>query len=486
MTAGMQSPSRRRFLRDASLWASLAAVGLGGCARPGRGRGGTGGGGGLAVATFAADVTVPLGHALMGGGILPAREIVDPLWARGVVLWGGGSPVVLVAVDWCEIRNEAHARWRAVLAEAAGTDPSRVLVSSVHVHDAPVADLEAERILRARGAAGSVCDLDFHERAVQRVAAAVRGCVASRQPVTHVGHGLAPVTQVASNRRFHRPDGSLSFGRTSATRDPVAHAAELGTIDSNLRTLSLWRGDRPLVAIHAYATHPMSYYGRGGVSADFVGMARARRQADDPGVFQVYASGCSGNVTAGRHNDGAAENRPVLAGRIHEAMVAAWGRQERHPARGLEFRSVPFQLEPRGGAFTAEALEKRLATERAPFGQCLAAMGLSWRRRVAAGVPLDLPVIDFGSAQLLLLPAEAYVEYQLHAQRVAAELRADAGTATGFVMTLGYGECAPGYIPTEQAWAEGDGNLGDWCWVAPGAEAVLKGAIRTALAGRRG
>jgi len=48
-------------------------------------------------------------------------------------------------------------------------------------------------------------------------------------------------------------------------------------------------------------------------------------------------------------------------------------------------------------------------------------------------------------------------------------------------MTLGYGECAPGYIPTERAWAEGDTNLGDWCWVAPGAEPILQSAIRSAI-----
>ena len=29
---------------------------------------------------------------------------------------------------------------------------------------------------------------------------------------------------------------------------------------------------------------------------------------------------------------------------------------------------------------------------------------------------IDLPAIDFGAAQMLLLPAEAYVEYQLYAQ----------------------------------------------------------------------
>ena len=33
----------------------------------------------------------------------------------------------------------------------------------------------------------------------------------------------------------------------------------------------------------------------------------------------------------------------------------------------------------------------------------------------------------------------------------------------------------------ERAWAEKDGNLGDWCWVAPGSEARMKAAIEAAL-----
>ncbi len=48
-------------------------------------------------------------------------------------------------------------------------------------------------------------------------------------------------------------------------------------------------------------------------------------------------------------------------------------------------------------------------------------------------------------------------------------------------MTIGYGECAPGYIPTEKAVAEHDTNLHDWCWVAPGAEDAMKDALIKAL-----
>ena len=62
----------------------------------------------LSVATFSEEVTPPLGHGLMGGGIAPAKEIVDPLYANGFVLLGAGDPIAVVAVDWCEIRNDAY------------------------------------------------------------------------------------------------------------------------------------------------------------------------------------------------------------------------------------------------------------------------------------------------------------------------------------------------------------------------------------------
>ena len=102
------------------------------------------------LATFSADVTPPLGHPLMGGGIAPAREVLDPLSARGFVLLGAGRPIVLAAIDWCEIRNDAFDRWREALAEAADTEPRRVLVTSLHQHDAPIADLAAQASAIAR------------------------------------------------------------------------------------------------------------------------------------------------------------------------------------------------------------------------------------------------------------------------------------------------------------------------------------------------
>ncbi|NUN96709.1 MAG: hypothetical protein HUU16_11105 [Candidatus Omnitrophica bacterium] len=425
------------------------------------------------VATFRAEVTPPMGHPLMGGGIAPAQTVVDPLFVHGLVLLGPDNPIVLASVDWCEIRNEAYTRWREVLAEAAGTIPERVLVTCIHQHDAPVADLEAERLLEASGAKGRVCDLSFHEEAVQRAAGALRDGLPKARRMTHYGTGQAKVEQVASNRRYLGPDGKPAFARMSATKDAYAREQAEGTIDPVLKTLSFWDGDRPLVALSGYAVHPMSYYGRGGVSADFIGMARSARQAETPETFQMYASGCSGNVVAGKYNDGAEENRPALAKRMHDAMKAAWGVTQRKALDQLAFRTTPLRLEPRSDkGFSVEELEGRMKHDLLPFGQCLAALGLSWRKRADAGHKLDVPAVDFGGAQLLLFPAEAYVEFQLAAQ----EARPDS-----FVLVMGYGECAPGYIPIDRAFEEGDTNLTDWCWVAPGSEGRMREAIGKVL-----
>lgn len=425
------------------------------------------------LSTFAADVTVPLGHPLMGGGVLPARSVADPLWARGIVLEGTGPTVVWVAVDWCEIRNAAYDRWRVALAEAAGTTPERVLVSSVHQHDAPIADLRAEELLRERRLAGSICDPTFHERAVGQVVAAVAEARKSPRRVTHLGMGQAKVDRVASNRRYLTGDGQVRYDRMSTTRDEKARNAPEGTIDPFVKTLSFWDEDRPIAALSFYATHPMSTYGQGLVSSDFVGLARRRRGEDAPGVHQVYFSGCSGNVTAGKYNDGGPLNRAELAERLYRGMTEAWQATKRVPLAGWSFRSAAMRLEPRSSTgFGKAELEAQLRPDVKPFGQCLAAMGLSWRQRADAGQTLQVPAVDFGPAQFLLLPGESYVEYQLYAQ----EVRPDS-----FVAVAGYGECAPGYIPIERAWREGDGNLRDWCWVAPGSETPMHAAIRAAL-----
>src|SRR3954453_22662314 len=158
------------------------------------------------IATFAADVTPPLEHPLCGGWIEPVRGVDDPLEALGVVLLGAGAPVVLCAVAWCGLRNDAHLAWRRALARAAHTTPERVAVQCVHPHNAPFADVEAQRLIEAVPGAPPSLDLKFFDRAVRRTAAALEEGLKKTAPLTHLGVGRALVEQVASNRRILGPD----------------------------------------------------------------------------------------------------------------------------------------------------------------------------------------------------------------------------------------------------------------------------------------
>jgi len=431
------------------------------------------------LATFSADVTPPIGHPLLGQLYGPAERVVDPLFAHGFVLLGAGKPIVYVAVDWCEIRNDAYDRWRDVLAEAAATTRERVMVSAVHQHDAPVVDLEAQRLLDEHGLPGAMLDAAFHERAVQTTADALREGLKKARPITHFGTGQAEVEKVASNRRYVKPDGKVTFWRGSTTKDPVIRDAPVGEIDPWLKTLSFWDGDKAVAALSCYSTHPMSFYGTLCISSDFLGIARAVRQSEDASVLQIYVTGCCGDTTVGKYNtDGAAENRLILAGRIHKAMSEAWKATKRHPLEQVGYRVVPLRLKPRDtGAFAVEAMRKTLADKSAKrFNRCLAAMGLSWHKRSAAGQPIDVPVLDLGSAQFVVMPGETFVGYQL----IAQELRPDS-----FVMVAGFGESAPGYIPTKQATDEGFIESHTWCWVQPDAHAAMVDALKRALKVRK-
>lgn len=427
---------------------------------------------GFRVATFEADITIPIGHACMGGGVADAKEIMDPLFAKGFVLLGAGKPIVVVALDWCQCNNDSCDRWREALANAAGTSPKRVMLATVHQHDAPICDLTAQRLLNQHGLRGWNCDPAFHEQAVQRTAAALKLSLKSSRRVTHFGTGQAKIERLASNRRVVRPDGKITWERGSASGD--LFGAPDGEIDPWLKTLSFWDGDKPMLAWSCYAIHPMSYYGKGGVSADFPGMARARRQQDDPSVFQIYFTGCGGDTTAGKYNTGAPTNRAVLAGRLCDGMLAAWKATTRQPLKRIDFRSAELRLPARAtDRFTLEAMRETLANTNATRWQRIsAALGLSWRARVNRDEPIDVPCLDLGGGKALfaILPAESFVGYQLAAQRLRPE---------SFVMIAGFGDGAPGYIPTDNCWR--DGYADDYCWVQPMTEKPILEALAEAM-----
>lgn len=417
----------------------------------------------LHLATFVADVTPPEGHPLCGGWIEPVRGVDDPLKALGVVLLGQGKPIVLCVFDWVALRNDAHLAVRKALAEAAHTTIEYVTVHSVHPHNAPFADTVAQKLLEEVKGPPSL-DLKFFDKVVKDLAKACADSLAKTKKFTHIGVGSAAVKEVASNRRVIGPDGKVKFTRTSATKDPVARAAPEGLIDPVLRTLSFWDGETPLAALHYYATHPMSYYGDGRVSADFCGLARQKLQDDDKDVFQIYFTGCAGNITAGKYNDGAHENRAILRDRMYEGMKTSLKSTKKQVVEGWDWRIESVKLVPRKEASFGEAeSRKTLEDEKATTAKRNnAAFQLAWLKRQDRLI--DITCLDFGGKVLLLhLPGEAFIEYQLAAQKMRPD-------ETVFVAS--YGDDGCGYIPTAPGYLQG-GYEPTVALAGPESEAIL-------------
>ncbi|WP_164100772.1 hypothetical protein [Candidatus Laterigemmans baculatus] len=432
---------------------------------------------GLRVGVFHSDASPEIGSMMAYDRCI---EVTDPLSCRGVVILGSGEPIVLCAIDWIGVANEAHDELRQRLAEATGTTPERVSVHALHQHDAPRCDFTAAALLDHYGQE-QLYDVRGARQAFERAAEAARSAVERAVPVDGLGLGVAEVEQVASNRRILGEDGKVAATRYTATRDPRLRAAPAGTVDPKLRMISFWNGDEAVAALSYFATHPQSYYRTGKANPDFPGYARDRRQSES-GVPHIHFNGAGGNIGAGKWNDGSVEYREILTDRVARAMQAAWEATERSPLRPTDvgWESVSVEL-PVGEHVDESVLVARLsgqAKDNPELSLLTAAKHLAWLRRVQAGEKIEIGCLRLGTARVLHMPGELFVEYQLAAQQMRPEL---------FVAMAAYGDYGPGYIGTAVAYDEGGYETSDRATrVSPAVEAVLLGAVEKLLRDRTG
>lgn len=423
----------------------------------------------LRVGVFQADATPPLGTPV---AYALARKIEDPLSTRGIVLVGIGKPIVLCAVDWIGIANGGHDAWRESLARAVGTTVDRVAVHVLHQHDGVRCDFSAEELLAPQGLAGKRFNVLFVRRAIDAAAESARAALADARPVTHLGVGQASVDKVASNRRILGPDGRVAISRSSSYRIPEpilsrlsaeakrqgyelsasrveeALAAPEGVIDPLLKMLTFFNGDEELVSVSYYATHPQSHFGKGDVTSEFVGLARAEHERSHGGVTLVHFNGASGNVAAGKYNDGTPEMRVVLTERMTDGMRRARAATTKRTlaVAECEWRVQPVQL-PVARHLDAAKLRATLEDPQAAESDRLSAANkLAFVLRRQSGAPIELSCLKLGNVYMLHMPGELFVEYQLAAQK----LRPD-----DTVCMAAYGDYGTGYIGTEIAYAQG-------------------------------
>jgi hypothetical protein len=273
------------------------------------------------------------------------------------------------------------------------------------------------------------------------------------------------VEQVASNRRVMGDDGRVKAVRWTKTRDAAVRAEPEGLIDPYLKTISFWNGEKKLAVLHYYAVHPTSFDGDGLVTPDFVGLARDKRMAED-GVPRLYFTGCAGNITAGKYNDGNPANRPVLTGHIYDAMVAS-EKDMRKVALGrwhwqVESVTLPALDKGREAELTAQLRLPDISNQQ----RSRTAMVLAYLHRQDLPIPVTCLYLA-PDICILHLPGEAFIEYQLDAQ---------AHRPGSFVAVASYGDLGPGYITLERSFREGGYEPSD-SFVSGQSEAIMREAI---------
>jgi hypothetical protein len=425
----------------------------------------------LQAAVFTCDITPPLGSPLVECNPPVAASADIPLLAKGVVISDGSARYVLCALDYCELRTGAHDLFRRAIGNALGVNELRIEVHCIHQHDAPLYDTQAELLVEMEPSPPHTTDLAFIAIASERVASAAREALKKLQPLTHVACGKANVEKFASNRRVHLPDGKMGV-RFSHCNDPALIAAPEGLIDPWMRTITLCNRQHPIARLHYYASHPQSYYGEGHMNPDTPGIARERLEQEE-GIPQIYFTGCAGNVAAGKYNDGSHEMRIVLANRLYDGMKAAINATRKPERAILSWKTVNLRFPQRQEAsFSEEHFRAVLADPTQPYVvRMTGAMVLAWYERITIRPTVDITSYRLGPAKILHLPGETFVEYQLFAQSVCPD---------DFVAVAAYGELGPGYICTDNAFAEG-GYEPTQSFVGPPSETLLKASIHEVL-----
>ena len=195
-------------------------------------------------------------------------KVLDPLFARCLVLDDGSTRVAIVVADICVMPRDLIDRAKQLASERTGIPADRMLISATHTHSA----------VSVLSALGSNADPDYVEYLPGRIAEGIR-LAAERLEPAQVGWTVVAVPEHTHSRRWiMRPDriGTDPFGELHdrakmcpAYEDPLA-VGPAGPVDADLTLLSVRSPDgRPIALLANYGMHyfhdtPISagYYGR--------------------------------------------------------------------------------------------------------------------------------------------------------------------------------------------------------------------------------
>jgi neutral ceramidase len=388
------------------------------------------------------DITPPLEVGLLMSSVegrwQPFKDVRKPLLARVVAL-EGRSPadvaqrVAIVALDLLALSGKAvsgFAEFKARIAAAANhvVRPEEIVLACTHSHTAPES--------------GAITDLYrteafgvWMERVASQVGQAIAAAVAAMQPC-QFAYGTAQASGLGIHRRFKTTNG-IMMSHPEPPADVLL--SRDGAVDDSVNVATFRDGKGRPIAILVNATcHPVYEMCTPSVSPDYPGELTTLLDESYDGAVCLFLNGAAGNVNPTSVSSGPAESRRHATALVKSVRLA------------IETATTEFQpyLQFRRQAFDVST--------RLPHGEV-----------VGVTLPAEIVGLRVGNAALVFLPGEPFAETALAVRHASV---------FDFTAVIGFAEETIGYVPTDQAFAEGgyEASFGPWSLVAPGTERRLR------------
>jgi hypothetical protein len=391
-------------------------------------------------------ITPPVGVDLSGfaGRSTGNTGIHDDLTAKALVVDDGRRRIALVTMDLIGLSPDLVEKIRDLVQQQGGIPPTHLLLNASHTHFGP-------GTIPFRGM--GTRDEAYLNLLVRQVAGAVRMAI-DRMVPARVGVGRGAV-RIGINRREKRPDGVI-LGKNPEGK--VAPYVDVMRVDRE--------DGRPLALLFTHATHPVTLGGKCLlVTADFPGYAMrfVERWMPEGGVA-LFAQGCCGDinpeVVGGTFSD--VERSGTALGAAVIGTAARITTSEEVELR-VATRRLALPLQDPPSVEEAERLleeyQKRLDEGRTTgkewgwvrhdtgmveWAQDLLRLSQEGEKGLTQGFTIQ--GIRMQDTAIIGMDGEVFVDYAL-----------DFDTRSPFRQTivLGYSNGCIGYIPTEEAYAEG-------------------------------
>ena len=276
------------------------------------------------------EITPPMGVELAGYGYYlqrRAQRVLDPLFARAVLLEDGEKKALIIACDLLglsrEVCDDVFARVKPL-----GVEADDVMLLSVHTHTAPV--------VKDHEGCG-VPDPDYVAGVAEKIARAALNAAEDMHEVESLsfvtrplGGGQAPARGDAAGQAKHgfaTPPANTGFTYNRAIQD--------GPVDRTARGFIIRRAGAKPIALSNAACHAVFNTAIPEVSADFPG--QVNRLAEEEGYLSIFLNGTCGDIDP-------AEKSRAQRDAFARAIVAVFGAEEKPLPLTLASRPIPFEL----------------------------------------------------------------------------------------------------------------------------------------------